>query len=159
MPRPLRSCSPPGLAGTSADAGNLAPNLNIRSPAVTNAATLSAGRGYGYPSYVPPPVAAPTRPRFTEFTTNDQFDTNGNLNPGGGGGMKPGKKPNLQMMIPLRRLRARRRRRLLAKDHLDWLYAVTVTPSASHVTRRTALRRALKVSFLRQLSERTLELA
>jgi len=27
------------------------------------------------------------------------------------------------MMISLRRLRARRRRRLLARDHLDWLYA------------------------------------
>jgi exoribonuclease II len=27
------------------------------------------------------------------------------------------------MMISLRRLRARRHRRLLAKDHLDWLYA------------------------------------
>jgi hypothetical protein len=26
-------------------------------------------------------------------------------------------------MISLRRLRARRRRRLVAKDHLDWLYA------------------------------------
>jgi hypothetical protein len=85
------------LASASADAANLAPNFNIRSPAVTNAATLAAGRGYDYPSYPAPPAAYPTRPRFTEFETNDQFDTNGNLNPGGGGGgVKPGKEPNLR---------------------------------------------------------------
>jgi hypothetical protein len=85
------------LASASVDAANRAPNLNIRSPAVTNAATLAAGRSYGYPSYPAPPAAYPTRPSFAEFETNDPFDTNGNLNPGGGGGdVKPGKKPNLQ---------------------------------------------------------------
>jgi hypothetical protein len=45
----------------------------------------------------PAPATYPGYPhRPTLFDTNDQFDTTGNLNPGGGGGgVKPGKKPNL----------------------------------------------------------------
>jgi hypothetical protein len=45
----------------------------------------------------PAPATYPGYPhRLQLFDTNDQFDTTGNLNPGGGGGgVKPGKKPNL----------------------------------------------------------------
>ena len=45
-----------------------------------------------------PPPAYQRYPRRTVFDSNDQFDTTGNLNPGGGngGGIKPGKKPNAQ---------------------------------------------------------------
>ena len=44
--------------------------------------------------YLRGPKGPPPIPRNN---SNDQFDTNGNLNPGGGdgGGVKPSKKPNL----------------------------------------------------------------
>ena len=56
------------------------------------------GDEYGYGSGEPPaPAVAPQHSRVTVFNTNDQFDTTGNPNPGGGdSGMKPGKKPNAQ---------------------------------------------------------------
>jgi hypothetical protein len=54
------------------------------------------GYGYGYGCGGPPAPVDPQNPRFTVGPTDDQFDTTGNLNPGGGGGAtKPGKKPNL----------------------------------------------------------------
>jgi hypothetical protein len=88
------------LASASADAAGLSPNLNIRSTGPTNTATLATGRipGHGYPSYTPPPaVYGGPRPHITQFNSNDQFDTNGNINPGGGGGgTKPSKSPNLK---------------------------------------------------------------
>jgi len=84
------------FADASAEAAGLSPNLNIRSPGPTNTMTMAAGRGYGSGYPAPPAYAGPQRPRFTIFNSNDQFDTNGNLNPGGGGGgIKPGKHPNL----------------------------------------------------------------
>ena len=86
------------LASASADAGTISPNLNIRSIGPSNTTMLAAGRTADhYPAYTPPPAVAP-RPRFTQqFNSNDAFDTNGNINPGGGGGGdKPNKKPSLQ---------------------------------------------------------------
>jgi hypothetical protein len=83
------------LAGARADAAGLSPNLTIRStgPVITTFRTP----GYGYPSYTPPPAVAVSPHAPVRFNTNDQFDTGGNINPGsGGGGTKPGKKPNLQ---------------------------------------------------------------
>ena len=63
---------------------------------ITTASPPCHGYGYGYGCGGPPPPAYPQYPRFTSGPTNDQFDTTGNLNPGGGGGgTKPGKKPNL----------------------------------------------------------------
>jgi hypothetical protein len=75
------------LASASADAAGLSPNLNMRSSSTNNTTTF-AGRPAGhYGPTTPPPI-----PRST---SNDQFDTNGNINPGGGGGsFKPGKSPN-----------------------------------------------------------------
>jgi hypothetical protein len=78
------------LASVTADAANLSSNLSIRSLGPTNTNVL-AGRppGYGYGPHTPPPL-----PRSS---ANDPFDTSSNLNPGGGGGgTKPGHKPNLQ---------------------------------------------------------------
>jgi hypothetical protein len=84
------------LGGPRAEAAGLSPNLNIRSPGPTNTMTMAAGRGYGSGYPAPPVYAGPQRPRITVFNSNDQFDTNGNLNPGGGGGgTKAGKHPNL----------------------------------------------------------------
>jgi hypothetical protein len=86
------------LASASADAAGLSPNLNFHSTGPSSTTVLATGRTPGYgPSYVPPPSYGGSRPRFTQFDSNDQFDTNGNINPGGGGGgAKPGKSPNLK---------------------------------------------------------------
>jgi len=64
-------------------------------PITTDRPPCHYGYGYGCGGS-PPPAVYPQNPRFTTGPTNDSFDTTGNLNPGGGGGgTKPGKKPNL----------------------------------------------------------------
>jgi hypothetical protein len=85
------------LASASADAAGLSPSLNIHSIGPGSITALAAGRTAGhYPSYTPPPAVSPD-PHFTQFNSNNAFDSNGNINPGsGGGGNKPNKKPNLQ---------------------------------------------------------------
>ena len=79
------------LAGAAANAASFSPNLSIRSPGVTNTATLAGPTGhggYGTPKEPPP---------LPRSSANDPYDTSTNLNPGGGGsGFKPGNKPNLK---------------------------------------------------------------
>jgi hypothetical protein len=80
------------LASVSADAANMSPNLSIRSPSVTNT-NVYAGPPSGHDGY-PTPKGPPPLPRSS---ANDPYDTSTNLNPGGGGGgIKPGNKPNLK---------------------------------------------------------------
>ena len=77
------------LGSATAEAASFISSPRIQTgPHITNNAAVlqTYPRGYGGPKE-PPPI-----PRNN---SNDQFDTNGNLNPGGGGGVKPGKKPNL----------------------------------------------------------------
>ena len=79
------------LTSVVAHAANMSPNLSIRSPGVTNTATVagpSGHNGYGAPKGPPP---------LPRSGANDPYDTSNNLNPGGGGsGFKPGNKPNLK---------------------------------------------------------------
>ena len=106
------------LAGANANAASFstmptihsAPRLNLSvtsgvattSPVVPITTTdhrppCHYGYGYGCTGLPAPPAVGPHYPRLTIGPTNDQFDTTGNLNPGGGGGgVKPGKKPNAQ---------------------------------------------------------------
>ena len=92
------------VAGSAANAASFSTNMNTRmtGPGVsagqtTTLAPVPTHRGYGGAggSYPPPAYGGGQRPpRLTTFNSNDQFDTNGNLNPGSGGGdFKPSKTP------------------------------------------------------------------
>jgi hypothetical protein len=78
---------------------NVTPSVTPITPVVPITTTDHRGPCYGCGA--PPPAAPcyyhPADCRLTFGPTNDQFDTTGNLNPGGGGGgVKSGKKPNAQ---------------------------------------------------------------